>query len=789
MSKISACVIVKNEAANIGHWLDCVRPIADEIIVVDTGSTDNTVELAKQGGAIVDFFPWKNDFAAAKNYALSKATGEWIIFLDADEYFSPQTAPNVRKIIAQYQRNPKIVGIICRLVNVDKDQNFKFQGTASQVRVFRNLSSLRYEGAVHEILVNKRSHDRRFEVCRELEIYHTGYSSSIQRQKVERNLQILLAGGETETDANALAMMDCYFGLEDYEKALVYAKRAIAAKGLRYIGLETHPYETLISIYMRTRSYEETLPIIAEAKAAYPMAVVFLVYDGVCRFELHDYKRAEECLLKAIEICQQDKTIEKLDGCLSDGGVQHLPLIYFYLGRIKQLRLDNAGAAEYFLKSLQGFPYRAEGLLRLLDCLQGTEPAEIISLLNSLYDKKNDAPFLCQALRPEKEKAVYLYYARMGNISNRLADFLAAGRTDAAAAKLAETTERLYSLGLIAAEKSGKTPGSELWSLLPEQYRGKWLNRLATAKNDEKSPKVSIMIPTYNRPELFEKTLQSALNQEYDDYEVIVCDNSTDERTAAVIEKYNTDLHLRYYRNREAKTKEDNFIPFENLARGEYLQWCMDDDLLDADKLYKMAGILDNNPDVTLVTSQRRAIDENGNVTAEHFRPVGIKEEFERISGRQAILTMLTNCTNFIGEPSAVLFRRKDLQNHYWHADCRGFKTISDVVMWVELLEKGDLVIFRDALSSYRRHEKQEGVQPDVILLSRIEWVQIIEEMNNKGFFIDDDEQYKDALLYIFLEFKRTVLPEDFGSVGMRQRYFQCIEKIGRILEINYDGK
>ena len=787
MSKISACVIVKNEAANIGHWLDCVRPIADEIIVVDTGSTDDTAEIAKQGGAIVDFFPWKDDFAAAKNYALSKATGEWIIFLDADEYFSPQTAPHVREVIAKYQRNPKIVGIICRLVNVDKDQNFRFQGTASQVRIFRNLPSLRYEGAVHEILVNKRSHDRRFEVSRELEIYHTGYSTSIQRQKVDRNLKILLASGDAESDGNALAMMDCYYGLEDYEKAELYARRAIAATGLRYIGLETHPYETLISIYMRTDSYEKTLPIIAKAKDTYPMAVVFWVYDGVCRFELQDYQQAEECLLKAIELCQKDKTREKLDGCLSDGGVQHLPLIYFYLGRIKQLRLDSAGAAEYFLKSLQGFPYRAGCLLRLLDCLQGTEPTEIISLLNSLYDKKNDAPFLCQVLRPEKEKAVYLYYSRMGNINNRLADFLAADRTDAAAAKLAETNERLYSLGLIAAERCGKIPGSELWPLLPEPYRKKWLNRLATAKNDEKYPKVSIMIPTYNRPELFEKTLQSALNQEYDDYEVIVCDNSTDERTAAVIEKYQTDPHLRYYRNREAKTKEANFIPFENLAQGEYLQWCMDDDLLDADKLCKMAGILDNNPGVTLVTSQRRAIDENGNVTAEHFRPVGIKEEFERFSGRQAIVMMLTNLTNFIGEPSAVLFRRKDLQDHYWHADCRGYKTISDVVMWVELLEKGDLVIFRDALSSYRRHENQEGVQPDVILLSRIEWVQIIEEMKGKGFFVDNETDYRKGLTNLYRE--RTQLSADFGSAGMRQRYFQCIEKIGRILEINHDGK
>ena len=85
--KISACVITKNEEKNIARCINSYKDIVDEIILVDTGSTDNTVEIAKSLGAKIYYYEWQNDFSAAKNYALSMAKGDWIIFLDADEFF------------------------------------------------------------------------------------------------------------------------------------------------------------------------------------------------------------------------------------------------------------------------------------------------------------------------------------------------------------------------------------------------------------------------------------------------------------------------------------------------------------------------------------------------------------------------------------------------------------------------------------------------------------------------------------------------------------------------------
>ena len=150
MIKVSACVIVKNEAKNLPRWLENMQAIADELVVVDTGSTDNTADLARAAGARVISYAWRDDFAAAKNCALDAAQGEWILFLDADEYFSPRSLPRVREYIRKYQHQPQVVGFICRLINIDSDRQDYFLNETCQARVFRNLPTLRYRGRVHE---------------------------------------------------------------------------------------------------------------------------------------------------------------------------------------------------------------------------------------------------------------------------------------------------------------------------------------------------------------------------------------------------------------------------------------------------------------------------------------------------------------------------------------------------------------------------------------------------------------------------------------------------------------
>jgi glycosyltransferase involved in cell wall biosynthesis len=282
---------------------------------------------------------------------------------------------------------------------------------------------------------------------------------------------------------------------------------------------------------------------------------------------------------------------------------------------------------------------------------------------------------------------------------------------------------------------------------------------LTEYKNDIK-PFVSIMIPTYNRPEYFKIALESAREQIYENIEIIVCDNSTDERTAALMEMYADDSRICYFRNRQARTKSENFQPFEQKAHGEFLQWLMDDDVLEPDKIVRMVQCFLDNPNITLATSNRRWIDERGREIEAPFKfNFGDNVDCAVVSGKQLGKKMLLNIANCIGEPSAVLFRRCDLGNHYWKAECRGYLRISDVAMWLELLQKGDCIYFQLPLSSYRRHGEQEGQQLDVVVQSRLEWIRLLQESYAVGYFIESNEEYKQALNHLLQDAKECILP------------------------------
>ena len=296
---------------------------------------------------------------------------------------------------------------------------------------------------------------------------------------------------------------------------------------------------------------------------------------------------------------------------------------------------------------------------------------------------------------------------------------------------------------------------------------------------------VSVLIPTYERPGLFGEALRSALAQTYSHVEVIVCDNSRDDATERLMRAYAGDSRVRYVRNRAAKTKEENFMPFEGLARGEYLQWLMDDDILEPEKLRLMVECFERDPGITLVTSVRGVIDGEGKpVGRMSFLGLENGETCPVFDGSVLGRRMLRDMRNYIGEPSAALFRRRDLVHHYWRAEARGYKRISDVVMWLELLEKGKCAVFRDPLSHYRHHGEQEGQQKTVILESRVEWFRLGTEYYGKRVFLETWEDYAHLLSVLRDEYDRVKPYHDaeFLSCGSWKEYADCMERIRDIL-------
>ena len=777
--KLSACVITKNEEENIGTWLASMKKIADEMIVVDTGSTDRTVEMAKEAGARVFHHAWQNDFAAAKNAALEKAKGDWILFLDADEHFSPQTLPKVRPLLEKVEASPKpIVGVICRLINIDKDQGNRFMGAIFQLRIFRNSRDLRYEGKIHEHIVDVRREEHEMFATPKLVIFHTGYSLHLVRKKLERNLDFLRQKEEAQGESvdDALHYMDCYYGLGDFARAAEYARKAIASK-IIYMGREGAEYWGLVrALLAQKRPKEEILPVLEEAMAKYPDLAEFPMEVGLLAWEERDYLLAEKMFRRGMACRKKTPTSLRADNSL-----QMFPFVCASLGKIETMKGRRTEAFDLFLRAVKEYPYDKSLFLALYDALAGQEPADVIALLDTLYDRENDAPFLVEALRARPTAPTLLYYARFLPAEKRDEALLyrAAGRMDAAAVEL---SARLKSFSALLAEAKGEQgvlPEEDAASLLlAGAYKRHWRRKAL--------PLVSIMIPTYNRPQFFELALQSAQRQNYENLEIIVCDNSTDDQTEALIEKYLGDPRLCYHRNKTAKTKEENFAPFEHLAKGEYLQWLMDDDILLDGKIEKMMQAFRKNPAAKLVTSRRAVIDGEGRLQPNPYA-AGVPEseaEYSVFDGEIVGRETLLGWRNFLGEPSAVLFRRADLKHHYWRAESRGYKTISDVAMWLELLEGGDCVFFQKPLSCYRRHEAQEGQQAAVILLSRLEWLRLIGEYFERRVYLKTEEEYRKPLELLYGEYLAERDRFDRTAAGeVWHEYEAAMRSVRRTLE------
>lgn len=194
--RLSQCMIVRNEEKNIRRALSWGKDIVFEQIVVDTGSSDATVQIAEEMGAKVFHFPWINDFSAAKNFALEHAKGDWIAFLDADEYFSED---DVRKILpllnkVEKQYSPKEKPKVVRSMLANVNDSGKVFSTAVQSRIFKNTPLLRYVNRIHEQLsITGGETAFTLDATDLLTIYHTGYAESSFKEtgKIGRNISLL----------------------------------------------------------------------------------------------------------------------------------------------------------------------------------------------------------------------------------------------------------------------------------------------------------------------------------------------------------------------------------------------------------------------------------------------------------------------------------------------------------------------------------------------------------------------------------------------------------------------
>src|SRR5215471_14880105 len=191
MARLSATLIVRDESAVIEDCLKSLAGVVDEIVLVDTGSRDDTIEKARRFPISLHTFEWCGDFSAARNFALDQATGDWILYIDADERFEIPDMPTLRRLLEDRSKVAWRLRFYPRI------------GTTpyAELRLFRNDPRIRFHGVIHEHMkdgINAVCREDGLEigVC-DLVLRHIGYEAD-QRHKIARNVPLLRAYLERE---------------------------------------------------------------------------------------------------------------------------------------------------------------------------------------------------------------------------------------------------------------------------------------------------------------------------------------------------------------------------------------------------------------------------------------------------------------------------------------------------------------------------------------------------------------------------------------------------------------
>lgn len=303
---ISLCMIVKNEEDFLENCLESVRELVDEQIIVDTGSTDRTVEICKQFGAKIYPMKWEDHFAHARNYGLEKATSDWILWLDADEQIDPKSVTVIKEKIKETKAtilSMPVINYTRQTMEDESDEAYIYY----QPRLFRNYVGIKFYNRIHETpqLLNPEKMNEVMEYVN-VPIHHYGYIQEITERKNKsfRNKQLLQLEYEKRDHSPWIEyhLASEYYREKDFVRAFYYVNQSI----LRFILEGYKPpsilYKLKYDILWITKSLDNALHGIEKALLLYPDYVDLHFYKGCILFSQKDYEKALACFSKCLQL-------------------------------------------------------------------------------------------------------------------------------------------------------------------------------------------------------------------------------------------------------------------------------------------------------------------------------------------------------------------------------------------------------------------------------------------------------------------------------------------------------
>ncbi len=367
---ISICMMVKNEEHFLPQALDSVKDLADELIVVDTGSTDRTVEIAESYNARIFHHPWENDFSKHRNQTIEYATGEWIFILDADEQLVDGGAEIVRKTTETTEKDV----IFLPVLSIARDG--KQESTHNSLRLFRRRTGLRYQGAVHnEILwegptafVNAR-------------LNHYGYNLSREKMLAKFNRTVGLLKREMERDPENPKyphyLAGSYFGEKMFLETFEYAEKSHRlCKGDRETEMRWLENYYLLAASLYERGYvEKALETIRYGLGLFPDYLDLYAVMSSIAFVRKDFDLLLEAGTRFLELHQETLLDPARFESIALHTVHHRHLVLIRLA-IRAELLDDRDS---------GFRHYEDALT------SASDPTEVVSSMANYYLRSGNA--------------------------------------------------------------------------------------------------------------------------------------------------------------------------------------------------------------------------------------------------------------------------------------------------------------------------------------------------------------------------------------------------------------
>lgn len=296
----SLTMIVKNEEKNLRDCLLCVRDLVDEMIVVDTGSSDRTKEIAAEMGAKVFDFPWVDSFAAARNEAIGHATGDWIFWLDADDRMDEANRQKLKRLFDNIGLENTAYDMKCRCVGAFPGDT---ETIVDHVRLFRNDPRIRWKYRVHEQILRalrQAGAEVRFS---DVEIQHVGYvDAELKKRKQQRDLRLLLMSDAEEPNDPFILfnLASSYLELGQPNDALLYAQRSLELSDPSD-SIVRKLYSMLARAHRLLAQPAQAIVACTNGRTHYLDDPELLIVEAWAREDLSDFAGAEFCLRRLID--------------------------------------------------------------------------------------------------------------------------------------------------------------------------------------------------------------------------------------------------------------------------------------------------------------------------------------------------------------------------------------------------------------------------------------------------------------------------------------------------------